>query len=175
MATAARAGAVSAPASVGKACGSGQGTLQRLEQWRLQRSVAPVAAPSGLRHCSVQQPRRSVLWLQQHLLHRPAALQERPMAPAAPVAALQERPVAPATPVAASSSLAGASCASSSTRCSPAALQERPVLPEPHLLQRPAALPESPEHLWQRPAALLERPVALAAPVAASSSLAGES
>ena len=92
VATAARAGAVSAPASVGKACGSGQGTLQRLEQWRLQRSVAPVAAPSGLRHCSVQQPRRSVLWLQQHLLHRPAALQERPMAPAAPVAALQERP-----------------------------------------------------------------------------------
>ena len=106
VATAARAGAVSAPASVGKACGSGQGTLQRLEQWRLQRSVAPVAAPSGLRHCSVQQPRRSVLWLQQHLLHRPAALQERPMAPAAPVAALQERPVAPAKPVAPSSSFA---------------------------------------------------------------------
>ena len=117
------------------------------------------------------QPCRSVLWLQQHLLHRPAALHERPVAPAAPVAALQERLVAPATPVAASSSLAGASCASSSTRCSPAALQERPVLPEPHLLQRPAALPESPEHLWQRPAALLERPVALAAPVAVSRSV----
>ena len=114
-------------------------------------SCAAASCGSSSTSCSVQQPCRNVLWLQQHLLQRLAVLQERPAVAASSSlagascgsgstccsvqqpcrtdlclqqyllqhpAALQERPVAPAAPVAAPSSLAGASCGSSSTCCS---------------------------------------------------------
>ena len=61
-------------------------------------SVAGASCGSGSSGCSVLQRCKSVLWLQQQRLQRPAALQERPVAPAAAVAAscsvvgaLQER------------------------------------------------------------------------------------
>ena len=63
-------------------------------------SLAGASRGSSSTCCSVQQPCRSDLWLRQRLLPRPATL--------------QERPVAPAPPVAASGSLSRASCGSTS-------------------------------------------------------------